>query len=182
MQKNYFPTALLRIRESFTTLIIRCALITDSKCGAITPPCSTSLINAERFTLSFPFQIKFKMFLSTSLTISLCEQIKPTLCIKTGITKDFIIRPRTVNFLQFLHFNLSFIVFTISSKSNFLLRVWSYVKGTSKILIAFFNCDVSIADSLRCWFLSISQKQYLWVFSYTWFLVRSTQRSYLPHL
>ena len=49
-------------------------------------------------------------------------------------------RPRTVTFskfLQFQQFNLSFIVFRVSSKFNFLHRVWSYVKWTPKILIAF---------------------------------------------
>ena len=130
MRKNYFPTALLKIGKCFFFFF---------KCGALRPPFSTSLINAERFTSSFPFQIKLKMILLTSLTISLREQTKPALYIKTGITKDFIIwiRPKIVKFLQFQQFNLSFIVFRVSSKFNFLHRVWSYVKWTPKILIAF---------------------------------------------
>lgn len=57
MWKNYFPTALLKL-ANFLQHIILCAVIIDSKCGALRPPFSTSLINAQRFTLSFPFQIK----------------------------------------------------------------------------------------------------------------------------
>ena len=43
---------------NFLQYIIRSALLTDSKCGVLRPPCSASIINAERFTLSFPNKIK----------------------------------------------------------------------------------------------------------------------------
>ena len=70
---------------------IRCVLMADFKCGALRPPFSTSLMRVDRFTLSFPFQMKLKRILFVSIIMSLCIQTKPALYIKIGTTKVFTI-------------------------------------------------------------------------------------------
>ena len=59
-----------------------CQFFAESKCGALSPPSSMSLIRAKRLTLSFPFKIKSKIILFTSFTNSLFTDIKLVLCRK----------------------------------------------------------------------------------------------------
>ena len=63
----------------------------DSKCGALRPPLSMSLIRVDPFTLSFPFQMKLKRILFVSIIISLCIHTKPALYLKIGTTNVFTI-------------------------------------------------------------------------------------------
>ena len=134
------------------------------------------------------FQIKLKMILLTSSTWSpQCEQTKLALYIKTRTTKDFIIwiRPRTVKFLQFQQFNLSFIVSRISAKFNFLHADWSDVKWTPKILIAFLTVMVLLVRQEIWQSSSLAfgrfQKNNTSVFSKL-IVIPECKRSYLPCL
>ena len=52
---------------------------------------STSLMRVDRFTLSFPFQIKLKRILFASTIMSLCIQTKPALYIRIGTANVFTI-------------------------------------------------------------------------------------------
>ena len=63
----------------------------DSKCGALRPPFSTPLMRVDRFTLSFPFQMKLKRILFASIIMSLCMQTKPALYIRIGTVNVFTI-------------------------------------------------------------------------------------------
>ena len=104
------------------TQIILWAEIIDSILGIFKPPLSIGLMNALRFTLSFPFQTKEynKMFIF--LINSFLFEMRTTLYKIFGIAKDLItwIFTSSVSPLQPQLFNNPLRDFSIDSKFSFI--------------------------------------------------------------
>ena len=98
--------------------IILWAEIIDSMLGIFKPPLSIGLINAVRFTLSFPFQTKEYNKVFIFLINSFLFEMRTTLYKMFGMAKDLItwIFPSSVSPLQFQLFNNPLKDFSIDSK------------------------------------------------------------------
>lgn len=94
-----------------------------SKCGALSPPTSISLISDSRLTLLLPFQINSNVIVPTSVIISLSIRIQSAEYIIIGIAIVFTIRilPIIVKFFHSHRGSFDFIESIVSLKFNFRL-------------------------------------------------------------
>ena len=116
IQKNFQLAG--SVKRYLLIQIILWAGIIDSMLGIFKPPLSIGLINAVRFTLSFPFQTKEYSKVFIFLINSFLSEMRTTLYKIFGMAKDLItwIFPSSVRPLQLQPFNNPLRDFSIDSK------------------------------------------------------------------